>query len=312
MLTITKKRLKIVKLGAFDLSLPVLQNKSGGKPTILIINNLHGDELTGFYILKKLLNKLPNKINGKLTIITTANPLGLLHKQRRLPFDEEDLNRGYLTPSYNARGIAPIIRQQLVAVVERHNLIFDLHTFTRPCLSAAISLKQKNAQKQKLLNKYLYNLKTDIILAFDTAKTEEKRVSGALGAFMTDRNKIFIPIEYPPIRQMNDGDLERYADGLLAALSMAEINTRFSLATTRAVPIFTRQQIINRATGLFIPRKKLGEKIKKGDVIGTIMDPNYLESRDIRSPFFGTVIEIADRQFYLFGEKIATIGKKII
>lgn len=302
----TTESIFIASLGTFDLSLPIIRAGSGS-PRVLIINNMHGDELTGFYILEKFINELPDIIRGSITIVTTANPLGLIHRQRFVPLDEEDINRGYPPPP-KARGIGAACKKILIDMGLKHDIIIDLHTFTRPCLSAGLLLQQNNQENSAMVKNMLSSINTDIILSMDI-KGEEKRVENSYGIYMIGQGKVFVAIEYPPIRQVTDSQISRYADGLMRALSIAKILPGQIDSDIHAPPVFERQQIISCSTGLFAPAKNLGEEIKINDTMGDIINIKTLEKKQVLSPYNGKLTEIADRQLFRFGDKLATVGK---
>jgi predicted deacylase len=77
-----------------DLKMPV-EIVSGIKngPTLFISSTIHGDEINGIEIVKRLLNILDvNKISGNLIAIPIVNIFGFNDHSRYLP-DRRDLNR---------------------------------------------------------------------------------------------------------------------------------------------------------------------------------------------------------------------------
>lgn len=303
------KKISIASLGVVDFSLPILSAGENG-PRVLIINNLHGDELTGFFVLEKLLSLLPEKIKGTLNIVTSANPLGLIHRQRFLPFDEVDLNRGYPT-AQSARGLAGVFREKLTNLAVQHDFIIDLHTFPKPCLSAGMLLKQADLNKDVLVQKCLDAANVDTIINVNT-KGGEKRVESALGIHLIEKGKMFFVLEYNPIRQIQQDEiLIRYAHGLVNILSVLGLIVH-DVSFNKNLPLIERQHLISNDTGLFVPQKKLGEQIRVNEVIGFLINPKNLSKSPIVCPFDGLISEIADRQLYLQGDKLATIGKKVL
>ncbi|GEM_PF-3146758 len=306
---INSSKINIASLGSFDLELPILQCGEGS-PKLLIINNLHGNELTGFYVLERFLANLEN-IQGTLTVITTANPLGLLHKQRLLPLDFTDLNRGY-PPLNKERGIQVALKEKLIELGMAHDIIFDLHTFLRPSLSAGLLLEQANESHQKTAETIMRVLGTDMIFKMNISGSEEKRVASAFDTFMTRSGKLTVVVEYVPVRQATSQMIHEYAEGLDHALAILGLTgKKVDLEQFPPKALYERQQIISRKTGLFIPEKNLGDEIHEGDTLGFIMDVQNLQKEPLESPYDGMLTEIAGRELYVFGEKLVTIGKQI-
>ncbi|OGH88865.1 MAG: hypothetical protein A2537_00655 [Candidatus Magasanikbacteria bacterium RIFOXYD2_FULL_36_9] len=303
------KKISIGSFGVADFSLPILSGGDNG-PKVLIVNNIHGDEVTGFFVLEKLLSLLPDKINGQINIITTANPFGLIHRQRFLPFDEVDPNRGFPTVQ-PARGIAVPFRDKLTNLALQHDFIIDLHSFMKPCLSAGLLLPQKDEKTDLLVRRCLNVSNADILIKMNV-KTTEKRASSALGIHLIQNGKLFFVLEFNPIRQIkNDDSLVKFADGLLNILAILGLINKTELPINN-LPLFERQSLISNDSGLFVPQINLNNEIKKGGIIGFLINPKNLMRSPIVSPFEGIITEIADRQFYMLGEKLATIGKKVL
>lgn len=304
------KKISIAPLGITDHSLPILTAGIGG-PRVLIINNLHGDELTGYFVLEKLLSLLPEKINGTINIVVSANPMGLIHRQRFLPIDNVDLNRDY--PNVvSPRGIAGALREKLSNLALNHDFIIDLHTFAKPCLSAGLLVPQADEKKDILIRRCLNVSNTDITIKMNI-KGGEKRVGSALGIFLIEQEKPFLVLEYNPIRQINEENiLANYAQGLINIFSVLGLIKQELNINNKNLELFERQQLISSNTGLFVPQKKLGEKIKTNEIIGYLINLKNLSHLPVVSPYEGIVTEIADRQLYLYGDKLATIGKKVL
>lgn len=303
------KKISIAPLGITDFSLPILTTGTDG-PRVLIINNLHGDELTGYFVLEKLLSLLPEKINGTINIVVSANPMGLIHRQRFLPIDNVDLNRDYPN-TVSSRGIAGALREKLSNIALKHDFIIDLHTFTKPCLSGGLLLPQADEKKDILIRRCLNVSNMDIAIKMNI-NSGEKRVGSALGIYLIQHGKPFLVLEYNPIRQINEESiLVNYAQGLVNIFSVLGL-IKQELDIGNSLELFERQHLISTNTGLFVPQKKLGEKIKIDEVIGCLINLKNLNRLPIVSPYEGVVAEIADRQLYLYGDKLATIGKKVL
>jgi predicted deacylase len=131
-----------------------------------------------------------------------------------------------------------------------------------------------------------------------------------LGIYLIKQyGKIVIPLEYPPIRQIkNDDELNKLTNGLRNILAVVSGD---KTSPSTMVPIFERQMVMSPTTGLFVPLKLLGDKISVGDSIGLLINPKNLKSTTVVAPFSGVIIEMADRQLYIFGEKLATIGRSV-
>lgn len=104
----------------------VIRGKQDG-PTLFISAAIHGDEINGIEIIKRLLKKpLINNIKGTLIAIPVVNVFGFNNRSRYLP-DRRDLNRcfpGNLKGSLGSR-LAKIFMNEIVSKCT-HGI--DLHT----------------------------------------------------------------------------------------------------------------------------------------------------------------------------------------
>lgn len=71
----------------------IIEGKEPGN-TALISSGIHGDELNGIQIVSKFSNSInPSKLKGTLVIAPTINPIGFFYGERRVHYDQKDLNR---------------------------------------------------------------------------------------------------------------------------------------------------------------------------------------------------------------------------
>src|SRR5665811_1662842 len=96
-------------------------------PTLFVSAAIHGDELNGVEVIRRLLNlRALRSIRGTLLAVPIVNVHGFLHQSRYLP-DRRDLNRsfpGSAKGSIAAR-LANTFYQQIVS---RADYGIDLHT----------------------------------------------------------------------------------------------------------------------------------------------------------------------------------------
>lgn len=304
------EKMHIASLCGFNVELQIIKIDSE-EPRFLIINNLHGDELSGFYILEKFLKGL-SKIQGTLAVITSANSLGLAHKNRLLPFDFVDLNRNY-PPAYKERGINVVLKEKLIEIGLNYDLILDVHNFTRPSLSAGVAIEQNNKISEKTMRDCLQVLGMDIVIGINAKIKEEKRTSSSLTAYLASQGKLAFGVEYPPSSQLDNKQIKRYTTGLNNLLTVVGLNSKMDFIQSNFIfpSIFQRQQIISRTTGLFVPNKRLRTEIKSGDVLGYLINIENLQREPLISPYDGMLTEMSDRRLCLFGEKVATVGKPV-
>ena len=113
---------------ATSLSMPmrVICGRSSG-PTLFVSAAIHGDELNGVEIIRRLLKRKALKsIRGTLLAIPIVNVHGFLNQSRYLP-DRRDLNRSF--PGFSKGSIAArLARTFFSEIVSQADYGIDLHT----------------------------------------------------------------------------------------------------------------------------------------------------------------------------------------
>src|SRR6056300_1851143 len=96
-------------------------------PVLLVCATIHGDEITGVEIIRRLLtHKFINRIRGTLIAIPVVNVYGFVSKSRYLP-DRRDLNRSF--PGSESGSLAGRIANLFLnEIVSRCTHGIDLHT----------------------------------------------------------------------------------------------------------------------------------------------------------------------------------------
>lgn len=111
-----------------DISMPVhvLRGKSPG-PTVFVSAAIHGDELNGIEIIRRLIRNKNLRIQqGTLILVPMVNVYGVLNQSRYMP-DRRDLNRCF--PGSRKGTLAGIVANKfLTEIVKLCDYGIDLHT----------------------------------------------------------------------------------------------------------------------------------------------------------------------------------------
>ncbi|MDO5504623.1 MAG: succinylglutamate desuccinylase/aspartoacylase family protein, partial [Actinomycetia bacterium] len=111
-----------------EVSLPVhvLHGREDG-PTVWLNAAIHGDEVVGIEVIRRVLARLdPKQIRGTLIAVPIVNVLGVLNGDRYLP-DRRDLNRSF--PGSRRGSLAGRIADLMMReVVAKCDVGIDLHT----------------------------------------------------------------------------------------------------------------------------------------------------------------------------------------
>ncbi len=111
-----------------DICIPVhvMRSKKPG-PTVFVSAAVHGDELNGIEIIRRLIQSKSLKISsGTLILVPMVNVYGVLNQSRYMP-DRRDLNRSF--PGSAQGSLAGRVADKFLAEIVRHcDYGIDLHT----------------------------------------------------------------------------------------------------------------------------------------------------------------------------------------
>lgn len=274
--------LTVAKLYDFtDMKMPVevVRGTEEG-PTLFVSAAIHGDEINGVDIVRRLLKHRALKmIKGTLIAIPIVNVFGFNDKSRYLP-DRRDLNRSFPGAEHGslASQVAYIFRTEIVSKCT-HGI--DLHTgaihrYNLPQIRADLS--------------YPPNL----VLAKEFGAPVILNASPRDGSLreMVDEKKI-------PMLLFEAGTALRFdrRAALLGVEGILSVMRSIGMLppaprSMAAEPFIAKSSQWVRApiSGIFITRKKLGETVTKGEKIGFITNPFGDYEYAILSPVSGLVI----------------------
>ncbi len=275
--------------GAVDMPVLVTRGASPG-PTVCLTAGVHGDELNGIEIVRKLFEKTsPRHMSGMLIGVPVANLHGFRRSSRYLP-DRRDLNRFF--PGHPAGSSASRIANALFeGVVRRCDALVDFHTgsFHRTNLPQ-IRANLRNPSTLTLARAF----GSGVVVHSDG-------MPGTLRRAATDAGIPAITYEAgEPMRFQNE-EIDRGMAGvtsLLAELGM--LDGARGGGDRHRIYYRTRWVRVNDG-GIFITDRRLGERVEAGDLLGTVTDPVSNERSKVIAPFSGRIIGMALSQVVIPG-----------
>ncbi len=308
---IQPKQLTIGSLGAFDLSLPLIEVSSGVPgPRIVFIANQHGNEITPLFVLKELLGllkKYPLK-KGGVAIISTANPLGLLFDSRQEPLDGDNLNRSF--PGSSQKDLGKRIASAVFGEARKADLVVDLHTFSRQCPFLGILVKTGDAIEETC-RLALRAIAPECIWQIDMERDADKLFSGALDLALVQAGIPAIALEMERHLTVSSENISRIARSLLRLLSSYGM-TDVSLGgiPQKEIPVFVSHYLYVDGSGIFVPSKNVFDEVRKGDVLGSVADIRTFTEEPVYSPVSGILLTIRFRDFVRTGSKLGSVGEQ--
>jgi predicted deacylase len=284
------------------LKLPVhiLRGAKDG-PRLFVSAALHGDELNGTEIIRRLLKQPALKrLRGTLVAVPIVNIYGLLNHSRYLP-DRRDLNRSFPGSSKGSLA-ARLANLFMTEIVDNCTHGIDLHT-------GAIHRSNLPQIRANLDDEETARLATDFgvpVLLNANLRDGSLRAAAAYRGI--------------PMLLYEAGEALRFDEVAIRAGVKGVINvmrTMGMLPASRArrkkleEPFVARSSSWVRASasGLFRKVCSLGSRVKRGDVIGLIDDPFGGGEFEVISTSSGIVIGCAEIPLVHEGEALFHVAR---
>lgn len=264
-----------------NLHLNVIRGRKEG-PTVFISAALHGDELNGIEIIRRLkkLNLL-KKIRGTLILVPAVNVYGMMNLSRYLP-DRRDLNRSFPGSSKGslAGRIAKIFFDE---VVLKCSLGIDLHT-------GSIHKTNLPQIRTNLDNEYTSKLakifEAPVVL-------HSALLDGSMRAEAQQKGVPILLYEAGEALRFDESSIRIGVKGIINVLRANGNLPKSSKAKNKKkTPIITRTSkwIRSSHSGILRTIKALGDTVENEDVLAYIDDPLADVSYEIKAPFSGVII----------------------
>ncbi|MGO4916607.1 succinylglutamate desuccinylase/aspartoacylase family protein [Pseudogemmobacter sp. W21_MBD1_M6] len=245
------------------MSVHVVHGRKPG-PVIFVSAAVHGDEVIGVEIVRRLL-RAPNldTLHGTLIAVPIVNAFGFLNHSRYLP-DRRDLNRSF--PGTPGGSLASRLAHLfLTEIVARCDFGIDLH-------SAAIhrtNLPQIRISPKKAQTKTLAEVfGAPVIL---TAPVREGSLRGAAGDLGVD----VLLYEAGEGLRFDEFSVRAGVSGILRVMRELNMVAAKGIAKpkTTAMHCSTSKWVRSPAGGLVRTFKSSGDVVETGDLLGIVADP---------------------------------------
>ncbi len=255
-------------------------------PKLCVTAGVHGDELNGIEVVRRIIYDLnPAQLTGSVIGVPIVNLQGFRRASRYLP-DRRDLNR-YFPGSARGSSASRIAHAFFQSVVVHCDLLVDLHTgsFHRT------NLPQLRADLHNPSVKELaQNMGSIVVL-------HSRGAGGSLRRAATDRGIPAVTLEAGEPHKVDLDAVDHGVMSLQALLHKRGMYERRSMWTRQIEPMYYKSRWVRSPNGgILTSRITLGERVKSGDVLGTVTDPITNYSVEINTPIDGRVIGMALNQ----------------
>ncbi|MEJ2297190.1 MAG: succinylglutamate desuccinylase/aspartoacylase family protein [Woeseiaceae bacterium] len=279
-------------------STPVLVvNGTEPGPTMCLTAAVHGDELNGIEMVRRVLHNLEaENLSGAVIGVPIVNVQGFRRGSRYLP-DRRDLNR-YFPGNPNGSAAARIAHALFTEVVAQCDALVDLHTgsFERA------NLPQIRAD---LRNPDVVTL----TLGFGSMVVlHSEPTVGTLRHAATMAGIPAVTVEAGGPSQLELAEVKHGVKGIETLLTTLGMVKKIRLWGDPE-PVYYRSTWVRAdAGGILLADVSLGSQVRKGELLGTITDPMSNARTELRSPHTGRVIGMARNQVVMPGFAAFHVG----
>lgn len=274
----------------------VLHGAKAG-PTLCLTAAVHGDELNGIEIVRRVLYHLDvKKLSGTIIGVPIVNLQGF-HRASRYLTDRRDLNR-YFPGNPKGSSASRIAHSFFNRIISHCDALIDLHTgsFNRtnlPQLRADLS----NARVLDLT----HGFGATVVLHNEGAE-------GTLRRAATDAGIPAVTLETGAPMQLQEDAVSHGVKGIQTLLNKLGMVKKVSLWGDPEPVYYQSVWVRADQAGILFSQVSLGQRVKAAQLLGTITDPITNIRQEIRSPHKGRVLGMAINQVVQPGFAAYRIG----
>lgn len=274
----------------------VINGRSSG-PVIWLSAAIHGDELNGIQIVRRVLRDLDAKsVRGAVIAVPIVNSLGFIIGSRYLP-DRRDLNRSF-PGSKRGSSASRLAEMFMTQIVEHCSVGIDLHTAT----NHRTNIPQIRADLDDPATLKLAK-------AFAAPFTIHARLrDGSLRQAATEAGKTTLLYEAGQAHRFDDDAIDDGYTGVMRALrSLGMIDAR--LPRTRPTRLVRRTRWMRaRKGGIVEMQVELGDLVEEGQPVAFISDAFGGRPAQIKAGQTGWVIAKTLRPLVNSGDALVHIA----
>jgi hypothetical protein len=257
----------------------VINGRRAG-PRLFICAAIHGDELNGIEIIRRIRVRPLAGLHGTLLLVPVVNVFGVLHHSRYLP-DRRDLNRSF--PGSERGSLAARLAQQFMAeIVTRCTHGIDLHTGT----VHRSNLPQLRAQLDDPVTR-------ELAMAFGAPVVLDSRLrDGSLRQAAAERGIPTLIYEAGEALRFDELSIRMGVAGILAVMRHLGMIRRRPPRAPRPMPVVADSSYWVRAPegGVLRSGLRLGQRIAAGERLGQVSDPFGERETPVSAAHGGIVI----------------------
>ncbi|MEO9871538.1 succinylglutamate desuccinylase/aspartoacylase family protein [Ekhidna sp.] len=280
-----------------DIPIVVSRSKKPG-PTLLLMGGMHGDEINGVEIVRRIISQKLHKVEIGTTIcIPILNVYGFLNFSRQVP-DGKDVNRSF--PGTRSGSLASQIafhfRNEILPLID---FGLDFHTGgsrinnfpqIRGQMDVAENLKLAEAFGAKYIIHSPFREKS---LRKEAAK----------------RGKHILVYEAGESQRLRKNSIDEGVNGALRVMKYLGMRKEAPEPVHQSIRISSSSWLRSKAGGLYYSFVRPGEIVEKGQKVGIIAGPFGEFEKSVKSQFNGHIIAVNNNPVVNRGDALMHIGR---
>ncbi|MEO1011154.1 MAG: succinylglutamate desuccinylase/aspartoacylase family protein [Bacteroidota bacterium] len=275
-------------------------NKPG--PTLLIQAGLHGDEINGIEIVRRMIHEKWFRLQaGAVIAVPILNIFGFIHFSRDVP-DGKDVNRSF--PGSKRGSLASRIAYHYVTeIMHQMDFAIDLHTGGAQRHNFPQIRYTGEDEKSK-----------ELAMVFNAPISfASKLIRGSFRNAAYRMRKPSVVFEAGESMRFDGYSILEGMQGILNVLDHFRMIPKATLHVPERKETFfleDRKWLRAPTAGMFIPEVTNGSELTKGQLMGIVTDTYGKHTKKIKSPFEGFVITVNHQAVVNQGDALFHMGRK--
>lgn len=270
-------------------------------PVLLLMAGMHGDEINGMEIVRRVIRKKWNRPNaGTIICLPVFNIFGYLNVTRELP-DGRDLNRCF--PGAKNGSLASQFAFQFMKEIAPHvDLVIDFHTGA----AQRSNIPQIRCLISDPVSMELAHVFSPPFIVHSTY------ISKSVREALNKINKKILLFEGGKANSIDEYIVEEGLAGIQRVLNHLHMRA-FKTEVPARKPIVIESSKWLRApiSGVFLSQSKNGDLVHEGSVLGIVCDPYGGIEKKVRAHMEGYIICVNEAPLVNKGDAIFHIGTSI-
>lgn len=291
------------------IEIPVLvANGEREGPRLFVQAGVHGKELNPIEVMRRVVTDLePARLAGVFVGVLIANPLSFEARDRKAPYDQEDMNR-----VWPGKPDGTISQRMAYAIyeggVKGADALVDLHTGYSTMLTHSV-FGEGDARSEALARVF----GTEVLLMEE--HDEDWQRARFAGKLRNTAAADGIPAITPELGGHSKFEEERIQAGVVGVTNVMKHLGMLEGEIVRPARQYVVRNHLTRVSvdtgGLFLATVQPGDEVRAGDQLGILYSPrDFGQVATVTSPNDAVVLSIAENPVLHTGDSAAMLGKK--